>query len=74
MITYEDLLIELETTKPNNHLLLGNGFNLSLGIKTSYKSIFEQMKINNSDYENIAIDNFDLEESIGVCKSNWQNW
>ncbi|UTC64012.1 DUF4917 family protein [Treponema sp. OMZ 788] len=69
LITYEDLLIELETTKPNNHLLLGNGFNLSLGIKTSYKSIFEQMKINNSDYENIAIDNFDLEEFIGVCKS-----
>lgn len=68
-ITYADLLIELESTKPNNHLLLGNGFNLSLGIKTSYKNIFEQMKINNSDYEDAIFDNFDLEEFIGICKS-----
>lgn len=68
-ITYADLLIELESTKPNNHLLLGNGFNLSLGIKTSYKNIFEQMKINNSDYEDVIFDNFDLEEFIGICKS-----
>lgn len=69
LITYEALLMELESTKPNNHLLLGNGFNLSLGIKTNYKSIFEQMKINNSDYENIITDDFDLEEFIGLCKS-----
>ncbi|MGP1511583.1 MAG: DUF4917 family protein [Treponema sp.] len=68
-ITYADLLIELESTKPNNHLLLGNGFNLSLGIKTSYKNIFEQMKINNSDYKDVIFDNFDLEEFIGICKS-----
>jgi len=69
LITYEALLMELELTKPNNHLLLGNGFNLSLGIKTSYKNIFEQMKINNSDYEDVIFDNFDLEEFIGICKS-----
>lgn len=28
LISYTDVLQELEKSKPNNHLLLGNGFNL----------------------------------------------
>ncbi len=67
---YNDIIEELEFTKPNNHLLLGNGFNLSLGIKTDYKSIFNKMKENNKDYETVILDNFDLESFIGECKSN----
>ncbi len=38
---YTDVLKELQ--KKNNggcHLLLGNGFNNSLGINTSYKNLF----------------------------------
>lgn len=52
-ITYPEMLEQLETTNLENHLLLGNGFNLSLGIKTGYKDIFQQMKINNSDYKSV---------------------
>lgn len=69
LISYNDVLQELEKSKPNNHLLLGNGFNLSLGIKTDYKSILNQMKANNKDFESIITENFDLEEFIGACKS-----
>jgi len=69
LISYTDVLQELEKSKPNNHLLLGNGFNLSLGIKTDYKSILDQMKENNKEYESVITGNFDLEEFIGACKS-----
>lgn len=69
LISYTDVLQELEKSKPNNHLLLGNGFNLSLGIKTDYKSILIQMKKNNKEYESVITGNFDLEEFIGACKS-----
>lgn len=41
---YQDILNDLERTREECHLLLGNGFNNSLGINTSYKNIFEQMK------------------------------
>ena len=44
IINYKQLLIELRKTEQDNHLLLGNGFNNSLGINTSYKGIFERMK------------------------------
>ena len=67
-ITYPEMLEQLETTNLENHLLLGNGFNLSLGIKTGYKDIFQQMKINNSDYKSVMGENFDLENFIGECK------
>jgi len=69
LISYNDVLQELEKSKPNNHLLLGNGFNLSLGIKTDYKSILNQMKGNNKEFESVIKENFDLEEFIGACKS-----
>ena len=42
--TYQEVLQELENNSNDNHLLLGNGFNNSLGIKTDYKSIFKEMK------------------------------
>lgn len=67
---YEYVLNELEKSKPNNHLLLGNGFNLSLGVKTDYKSIFERMKKNNQDFETVITQDFDLENFIGGCKDN----
>jgi len=69
LISYADVVQELEKTKPNNHLLLGNGFNLSLGIKTDYKSILKQMEKNNQEYESVITGNFNLEEFIGACKS-----
>ena len=69
LMTYQDVLQELEKSKPNNHLLLGNGFNLSLGIKTDYKSILNKMKENNRDFESIITDEFDLEKFIGTCKA-----
>lgn len=43
---------------------------MSLGIKTRYKEIFEKMKENNNDYEDIITENFDIEEFIGYCKKN----
>jgi len=69
LINYEDVLQELEQSKPNNHLLLGNGFNLSLGIKTNYESIFNKMKENNKDFESVITENFNLEKFIGECKA-----
>lgn len=72
LIIYDDVLEELEKSKTNNHLLLGNGFNLSLGIKTDYKSILNKMKENNKEYESVITDSFDLEEFIGTCKAKIQ--
>lgn len=70
LLTYKEVLKELEQTKPNNHLLLGNGFNLSLGVKTDYNTIYEVMKKNNKDYEGLDTKNFDLEVFIEECKKN----
>jgi len=69
LITYDEVLQELDKSKPNNHLLLGNGFNLSLGIKTDYTSIFKKMKENHEDYKLVNSDFLDLEQFIGACKS-----
>ena len=73
LISYKDVLQELEKSKSNNHILLGNGFNLSLGIKTDYPSILNKMIENNKEYESIVTDNFDLEEFIGSCKKMIQD-
>lgn len=67
-ISYSEMLKTLENNQ-NNHLLLGNGFNCSLGIYTRYPDIFQQMKIINPNYEKIIDKCFDLEEFIGSCKS-----
>lgn len=42
-IDYSELLKQLEDSGNSNHLLLGNGFNSSLGVDTNYKSIFSRV-------------------------------
>ena len=45
IIDYEELLSRLEMSRPKpSHLLLGNGFNNSLGVRTNYQEIFNRMK------------------------------
>ncbi|ENA1799569.1 DUF4917 family protein [Flavobacterium psychrophilum] len=70
LVKYSEMLSEIENTE--NHLLLGNGFNYSLGVNTGYKNIFEVMKEHNPIYNtlNIENDNFDIEGIIGRLKSN----
>ncbi len=67
------MLVRIE--KKENHLLLGNGFNHSLGVNTSYKNIFDVMKLHNSSYNNLIIDNdnYDIEGIIGRLKNNINN-
>jgi hypothetical protein len=65
---YKDVLKQVEGQEC--HLLLGNGFNLGLGVDTGYKAIFQKMAENNhgiyKEAENIAIEsNYDLEQFIG---------
>ena len=70
-MNYQELLHKLKDCN-DKHLLLGNGFNNSLGIKTNYSEIFSRMKNNYSGYEKIKdyLDDkyFDIEELIGVLK------
>ncbi|EKT4552389.1 DUF4917 family protein [Flavobacterium psychrophilum] len=70
LMKYSEMLSEIENTE--NHLLLGNGFNYSLGVNTGYKNVFEVMKEHNPIYNtlNIENDNFDIEGIIGRLKSN----
>lgn len=67
--TYPYILEEIEHNRPNNHLLLGNGFNFSLGVMTKYDVIYSVMKENNQEYDDVIIDNFNIEQFIGTCKS-----
>lgn len=71
LITYQDLLGELKKSTAN-HLLLGNGFNSSLGIKTDYSEIFSRMKQNYDRYRKtekiIEDNNYDIEKLIGHLK------
>jgi len=68
--TYEEILELLDSN--NSHLLLGNGFNNSLGVKTDYKSIFEKMHKEYKGYSDlngsIVSENYDLEKIIGLLK------
>src|SRR5690606_40954498 len=53
LLSYEQVLETIEGKE--NHLLLGNGFNYGLGIKTGYSQIFEKMIENNHGiYKDIA--------------------
>lgn len=64
LITYKDLLAELEDSGDEYHLLLGNGFNNSLGVPTTYKAIFQEMKKGYPLYrevEQILEDQYDIE-------------
>ena len=70
LICYAELLKQLENAHCENHLLLGNGFNASLGINTDYKSIFEKMLEEEAVYEKIKEqmrnEGFDIEKLIGL--------
>ena len=72
LIGYRELLDELAKRQPN-HLLLGNGFNNSLGIGTSYKNIFEQMRQDYLGYGEVEKflqeKDYDIEALIGYLKS-----
>ncbi len=70
MIKYSELLEILNESKEENHLLLANGFNYSLGVNTGYQNIFEKMKEKYEGYEDLNTgDNFDIEHIIGELKS-----
>ena len=75
LISYQELLGKLAKSQ-SNHLLLGNGFNNSLGIGTSYKNIFERMREEYPEYECIEHflqqKDYDIEELIGYLKSQVQ--
>ncbi|WGK70386.1 DUF4917 family protein [Candidatus Haliotispira prima] len=74
IISYSELLEELEARKQECHLLLGNGFNNSLGISTDYKSIFTRMQDEEPVYKKIAAeieqDSYDIEKLIGKMKQS----
>ena len=69
--TYTNILNHLNPEK--SHLLLGNGFNNSLGIKTDYKSIFEEMKEEHADYKilekSIKNKGYNIEDVIGELEN-----
>lgn len=67
LVTYNEVLSELNKSTMQNNLLLGNGFNLSLGVNTSYKNILSMMKKNNKEYNLINDKEIDLEAFIGEC-------
>lgn len=54
LLTYDEVLKKISNEEC--HLLLGNGFNNSLGINTSYKGIFNEMKKANPEY--LGLDTF----------------
>lgn len=65
LLEYHQVISELNQSLTLNNLLLGNGFNLSLGVNTGYKNIFEIMKKHNKEYSKIQAENLDIEEFIG---------
>ena len=75
IITYSEILRELELSSQSSqcsNLLLGNGFNASLGIATDYKSIFKKMIEEDSIYEEIRLtmeeQGYNLEKLIGLLE------
>lgn len=71
-IDYKELLSRLE--KGKSHLLLGNGFNNALTVKTNYADIFKRMIELFPVYEMLSdvinICENDLEKVIGVLQKN----
>lgn len=69
MITYCELLNCLNRDGIDNHLLLANGFNSSLGVYTGYENIFDKMKEKYNGYEELNFNNnYDIEHIIGELK------
>ena len=66
LLSYQDILKKIEGQ--NCHLLLGNGFNRSLKVKTDYKSIFAKMIKEDSEYQELKTfldkKGYDLEKLI----------
>ena len=73
IITYPKLLDILSKSNCENNLLLGNGFNLSLGVKTDYSSIIEKMKEENTIYKKLNENETDIEKIIGDLKSKTED-
>lgn len=74
LISYQKLLETLNVDKSANHLLLGNGFNNSLGVVTTYKNIFNKMEQAYPQYErvksNLEEKNYDIELLIKELKES----
>lgn len=73
LITYNDVITNIRDQE--NHLLIGNGFNRGLGIRTDYGTIFDKMIENNKGVYCYAqpiineCDN-DLEEFLGRLEAD----
>lgn len=73
LLTYEKVIEKINDQE--NHLLIGNGFNIGLGVQTRYKSIFEKMiESERSVYEDalplIEKCGHDLEKFIGILEND----
>ena len=76
LINYQELLNKLASSS-SNHLLLGNGFNNSLGIETNYSEIFSRMRKEYSGYQHVerylSNESFDIEKLIDHLKNQVQS-
>lgn len=73
LLDYKEVLENIDDQE--NHLLLGNGFNHSLSVNTSYKAIFNKMIADNrgiyKDVKPIVEDCFyDLEKFMGLLEKD----
>lgn len=75
LLEYKDILKKIK--KQGCHLLLGNGFNLSLKVKTDYESIFKKMMKEDTEYLELKPfldkEGYDLEKLIEELKSRIKN-
>jgi len=73
ILTYKDVLEKIKNQ--SNNLLIANGFNYGLGVKTGYGDIFKKMTKNNKYIYNDAMEiiescGFDLEYFIGKLEED----
>lgn len=73
ILNYKEVLERIKNQ--DNHLLIANGFNYGLGVKTGYRDIFKKMTKNNKEIYNDAIEmiensGFDLEYFIGKLEED----
>lgn len=68
LIEYNQVIEEIKNI--DSHLLVANGFNKSLGVDLGYEAIFNKMKENSNEYQNLSIlnGNYDIEGIIGRLK------
>lgn len=65
LITYGEVLRKLSLSPNEQHLLLGNGFNLSLGVNTGYENILAKMKEEFPTYKQLEGNEYNIEKIIG---------